>query len=213
MRVFVTSNLKGHYKEFKKLLEDVKFDLDKDKLIVLGNYYSDEKVSGGNNKELMDFLIKLYKENIKRKTNSVHLLLGPNESMYIDALVHKDIEIQKRVLNFKDSLIYDYENDEDLMIKHILFLVNLKSTIGVKTDKGLYYLSYIEKIQTNANAKYIHTIGPNKKENSSMEVNNNVLYIDFMNDRNKKINNYNKTGISLLELNSGELYESTYKYI
>lgn len=133
-RIFVTNNLHGRLSEFKFLLNYVKFDFSKDKLVVLGNYLN----KGPSQIELMDYLIDLSNES-----KNVYVLYGKTEQLYIDAFINNDFKSEQKITREK-NVFYDYLDNPELRKKHMQFLISLQDKIIL--DKKYFFTTEKEAL-------------------------------------------------------------------
>lgn len=134
-RIFVTNNLHGKLSELKYLLNYVKFDFYKDKLVVLGNYLN----KGPSQLELMDYLMEL-----SSSSKNIYILYGKTEQWYIDAFVNNDFKAEQKITREK-NVFYDYLDNPELRKKHIQFLVSLQDKIIL--DKKYFFTSEKEALE------------------------------------------------------------------
>lgn len=134
-RIFVTNNLHGYLKEFKYLLNKVKFNFSTDKLILLGNYLN----KGPMQLELIDYLIEL--SNV---SDNIHVLCGKTERIYIDALLNYDGKAEQKITRENKNVFYEYLDNTELSIKHMEFLVGLPDKF---VDGNYFFTSQDEQLE------------------------------------------------------------------
>ena len=126
-KIFIVGDIHGCLDMLKKLIDKIKWDPDKDKLIFIGDYID----RGEDSKDVVDFILKL-----KEGSSLVECLLGNHEKMFLDYMSGDDLE--SSIMNGGISTIRSYnksrQNENDLFIpqSHIDFFHSLLAMIELE---------------------------------------------------------------------------------
>ena len=126
-KVFIVGDVHGCLDMLKELIDKIKWDPSKDRLIFIGDYID----RGENAKSVIDFILEL-----KDSSSFVQCLLGNHEKMFLDYLSGDDLE--SSILNGGLSTIRSYNKlcmgEDDLLIpqSHVSFFNSLLTMIELE---------------------------------------------------------------------------------
>lgn len=201
---FVIGNIEGRFEVFQTLLEHAKFNPNCDKLYILGDFV-------GNTFSTIPLIEHIIYNS---RIGSYFPILGDREEMFVEALLHGNMEIEEKLLAEK-GLIYSYYDNQKIKRSHLKFFESLPKQI--ETEKFIF--SHIGKIFfdgliINSIESKPHVEKTNKLHFYSHYLVNdfcpqNYVYVDRETNSiciNKNVCDVDQGGLLLLNLDTNKVY-------
>lgn len=133
-RILAISDIHGCYEEFYQLLSDVRYDPNKDQLVLVGDYVD----RGPRSKEVVEFVMSLVREH------GAIALKGNHDDMFIKHLLSDEAEHRERHLRNGALTTFQSYYQKELDVEHIdhakaHILENYQHHIQFLRDLPLYY--------------------------------------------------------------------------
>ena len=122
-KIFIVGDIHGCLGMFKRLMDKIDWQPDRDSLIFLGDYID----RGEDSKGVVDFLLELMDNS-----SNVQCLMGNHESLFLNYLEGGDIDTF--IYNGGDTTLasYGFDGEIDISNEHISFLKSLQTLIELE---------------------------------------------------------------------------------
>jgi serine/threonine protein phosphatase 1 len=118
--IYVIGDIHGCFKMFEKLMEEISWQPEKDKLIFLGDYID----RGPDSKEVVEYIVGL-----KKKYSNIRCLLGNHEICLLNYFLYKDSAPFLMNGGEKTIISYELNNGNRIPEEHFDFFKSLETYI------------------------------------------------------------------------------------